>query len=422
MRVAEAIDPALLFDPATYADGVPHAEFARRRREAPVAWVREKPLIRRSGARSVAVRGTGYWAVTRHATIAAVSKRREVFSSALRGAFLPDPKSAAELEQNRRLVINMDPPDHGRIRQTVAAAFQPKLVLALHGAMLAEAHALLGELRGREFDAVTELAAELPLRAICAFVGMPAADRTLLMRWSNSLVGFDDPDFSAAEIDAYKRAFIDVQAYAIGLIRSKRRTPAEDLTSALVHGPLADGTISEAEFCSLFLLLVIAGNETTRHLLSGALLALSEHAEQRRGLIADPTLIRSAVEELLRYVSPVMQMRRTALTDTELEGQAIAAGDKVVLYYISGNYDEEVFTDPHRLDLARQPNPHLGFGIGPHFCLGAALARVEATALLEALGPELERFELTAAPERLQSNFVNGLKSMPARIRGGSGG
>ncbi|MGO9955396.1 MAG: cytochrome P450, partial [Solirubrobacteraceae bacterium] len=385
--------------------------------QAPVAWVDEKPLIRRSGERLVEVRGTGYWAVTRHAAIAEVSKQRSLFSSAARGAFLPDPKSAGELAQNRRLLIHMDPPDHGRIRQTVASAFKPKIVRAWREVILSEARALLDAVRGREFDAVTELCAELPLRAICTFVGMPRQDRALLLQWSNALVGFDDPDFSAAQIDAYKRAFVDAQAYARSLIADKRRTPADDLASELVHGALADGTISQAEFCSLFQLLVIAGNETTRHLLSGALLALHEDAGQRRALIADPALLPTAVEELMRYVSPVMQMRRTAVHDTELEGTPIAAGDKVVMYYISGNYDEDVFAQPHRLDLARRPNPHLGFGIGPHFCLGAALARIEAAALLEALGPDLDRFEPTAAPERLQSNFVNGLKSMPARIR-----
>jgi cytochrome P450 len=391
---------------------------ARRRREAPVAWVQEKPLARRSGDREVVVKGSGYWAVTRHATIVAVSRRRDVFSSGHRGAFLPDPKSPQELEQIRRLLINMDPPDHGRIRLTVQTAFKPKMIGLLKGSIAAQARGLLDGLRQREeFDAVRELAAELPLLAIASFVGMPLEDCGLLFDWSNNLVGIDDPDFGAAEVDAYKRTFVELTAYALELAREKRRHPADDLVSHLVAEALDPGLITEAEFASLFLMLVVAGNETTRHLLAGSLRALTEWPDQRDRLIADPALIPTAVEELLRFVSPVMQFRRTALSDAELDGQAVRAGDKVALYYVSGNYDESVFDQPERLDLARRPNPHLAFGIGPHFCLGAALARLEAAAVLEAFGADLARFELTARPERLQSNFVNGLKTMPARIR-----
>jgi cytochrome P450 len=420
MRVTTAPhpDPALLFDPATYGHGVPYDELARRRREDPVGWVEEKPLERRSGDRTVTVRGSGYWAVVRHATIVAVSRDRERFSSGLRGAFLPDPKSPQDLDGVRRLLISMDPPDHGRIRRAIAAGFKPKTIALLRDATLAQACDLVDRVRGAgEFDAVAELAAELPLRAIASLVGMPAEDRPILRSWSNALVGFDDPDFADADINAYKRAMGDATAYALELARVRRARPGDDLVTALVHDALDQGVITEGEFASLFLLLVIAGNETTRHLLSGGLATLAAWPQERDRLIADPTLIPSAVEELMRFVAPVMQFRRTAVVDTELDGRAVRAGDKVVLYYVSGNRDESVFDEPDQLDVARKPNPHLGFGIGPHFCLGAALARLEAAALLTALGDDLARLELTAAPRRLQSNFVNGIKSMPAWIR-----
>ncbi|MGO9954984.1 MAG: cytochrome P450 [Solirubrobacteraceae bacterium] len=421
MRVADAELPApdgVLFDPATYERGIPHAELARRRREAPVAWVAETPLPRHSGDRMALVSGSGYWAVTRHATIADVSRRREVFSSGERGAFLPDPKSPADLEQTRRLLNNMDPPDHPRIRRAVASAFKPKVVSELRAGLLQQAQRLVAEAAAREeFDAVADLCAELPLLAIADLLGMPRSDRHLLGRWSSVLVGFDDPDLGAGSVEAYGRVFVDANAYALELARAKRRRPGDDLVSGLVAGPVAEGELSEREYCSLFILLGIAGNETTRHLLSGALAALWEWPQERDRLVADPGLLGSAVEELLRYVSPVMQFRRTATVDTELDGQPISAGDKVVLLYVSGNYDDTVFDDPMRLRLDRDPNPHLAFGFGPHFCLGAALARLEAAVLLEALLPHLSRLEPTAPPRRVRSNFVNGIKTMPARIR-----
>jgi cytochrome P450 len=416
MRLADSPDPALLFDPATYVDGVPHAELARRRREAPVAWVDEKPLVRRDGERSAVVRGSGYWAVTRHAAIVDVSRRRLDFSSAARGAFLPDPRSAQDLARTRQLLVSMDPPDHARIRQSVAAAFKPGAIAQLRTAVGDHARRLVAPLQGRtSFDAVRDVCAELPLLAIADFVGMAPADRGLLLEWSTSLVGLDDPDVGASQVAAYKRAFADAHAYALELAREKRRRPADDLTSRIVRDAVGS-VISEREYCNLFLLIVVAGNETTRHLLSGALQALLDWPSERDRLVADLELVPTAVEELMRYVSPVVQFRRTATADTQIDGQPVRAGDKVVLYYASGNRDEAVFDEPDRLDLSRHPNPHLGFGIGPHFCLGAALARMECAALLEALAPWLARLEPAGPPQRLASNFVNGLKAMPCRI------
>jgi len=418
VRLATSADPGLLADPSVFAAGVPHEELARRRREAPVAWVEERPLRRTGAGVAVDVGGTGYWAVTRYWTVSNVGRDPATFSSAERGAFVPDPKSYQDLERTRRLLINMDEPQHKRIRGVVADAFSPRVVALLADGLRAHAASIVASALERdELDAVRDLAAELPLRALADLFGMPRDDRRLLFEWSNNVVGFDDPDYAAGDVEVYKRTFLDVFAYALELARAKREHPGDDLVSGLVEAGIgAEASLSEEEYCHLWLLLAVAGNETTRHLLSGSLLALVEWPDERDRLIARPDLTRSAVEELLRWVTPTMQFRRTALRDTELDGQEIRAGEKVVLYYASANRDETVFPEPDRLDLARHPNPHLAFGIGPHFCLGAHLARLEAAIMLDALRPHLASFELTGPVVRLQSTFMNGIKSMPARF------
>jgi cytochrome P450 len=411
------LDPWYLSDPATYVAGVPHAELARLRREAPVAWVEEKPLWR-TGSRGerVATRGTGYWAVTRHATVTLVCREREVFSSAHRGVFLADPKSRRDLERTRQFLINMDAPEHKRLRQFVALAFTPRTVAVLVDRIRAEARSLVDGIRERgRFDVVRDLAAELPLISLADLLGIPREDRGLLYEWSNNLVGFDDPEYGGGRVDVYQKTFADAFRYSLELAEAKRRRPGDDLVTGLVTTQVDGGQLNEREYCHLWVMLVVAGNETTRHLLSGSLLALSEWPEQRRRL-EDGAAVDVAVEEMLRWVSPVMQFCRTAMRDFELEGQHIREGDKVALYWASANRDESVFAAPDRLDLLRHPNHHLAFGIGPHFCLGAHLARLEARAMLEALRPHLAAFELDGRPVRLASNFMNAIKSMPARF------
>jgi cytochrome P450 len=410
--------PGLISDPATYVAGVPHAEFERLRREEPVAWVDEPPLLRyRADGAALAVRGTGYWAVTRHATVVAVSRDTVTYSSAERGSFLADPRSRQDLERTRQFLINMDAPEHRRVRQLLAAAFTPRTLRLLEGRVREHARSLVDALLDRdEFDLVRDLAAELPLLTLADLLGVPHEDRAQLHRWSDNLVGFDDPEFGGGRIDVYKRTFVEAFAYAMELARARRRSPGDDLVSELVRAEAGGGRMSDQEYCHSWLLLVVAGNETTRHLLSGGLHALLEWPDQLRLLAERPDLVPAAVEELLRWVSPIVQFRRTATRDVELEGTAVAAGDKVVMYYASANRDEAVFDRPDRLDLARDPNPHLAFGIGPHFCLGAHLARLEAAILLETLRPHLARLRLAGPPVRLESNFMNGVKAMPARF------
>ena len=379
--------------PATYAAGVPYAEFARRRRDEPVGWVEEPALWRHSTAGRTAEQGTGYWAVTRYDDVLAASRRPDLFSSQRRGAFLADPRTPADLRNARQLLVNLDAPQHARalVRAVVTAG---------------------------EFDVVTDLAAELPLLVLADLLGLPRDDRHLLYRWSNHLVGFDDPEFGGGDVEAYRRTFAEAFQYALALAADRRAEPRDDLATMLATAEVDGRRLSDREFCHFWLLLVVAGNETTRHLVSGSLAALAADPVQAGRLADGEVAVGTAVEELIRWVTPIMQFRRTATAGVELSGQHIAEGDKVVLYYTSANRDEGAFAGGGVLDLGRDPNPHLAFGVGPHFCLGVHLARLELATMLEQLRPYLSGLTLTAAPVRLESNFVNAVKSMPARLVG----
>ncbi|WP_378730194.1 cytochrome P450 [Nocardia brasiliensis] len=413
----ESLPIESIADPRTYADGVPHAVFDHLREHQPVAWI-EEPLLARGGVGGARVRwkGSGYWALTRHGDVAEASRRPTVFSSAAKGAFLVDPRTRADLERDRQLLVNMDDPQHVTLRKAINSAFSRKAVRHLHADIARHAHAVVARVLAAErFDAVADLAAELPLLVLAELLGMPPADRRLLYDWSNRLVGFDDPAFGGGDIQTYRDTFAEAYAYALRLAADRRRDPGDDIVSMLVHADIGGRPIREVEFCQLWVLLVVAGNETTRNLISGALLELA----RQPALLTEAADTARAVEELLRWVTPIMQFRRTATEDTELSGQLIRAGDKVVLYYISANRDRRVFDAPDRLRLARDPNPHLAFGVGPHFCLGAHLARLEAVTLFDELRPHLHRFELLGPATRLASNFTNGITSLPARFVAG---
>jgi cytochrome P450 len=391
-------DRPRLSDPKAYAHGVPHHEFARRRRLAPVSWVDESEP------------GSGYWAVTTHAALTAALRAPDIFSSAARGAFLKD------REGGRQLLVNMDAPEHTRLRRYLSRAFSPRAVVRLRDSIHAHARAIVADLLRREqFDAVCDLAAELPLLVLTDLLGLPRQDRHLIFRWGNRLVGFDDPEYGGGAA-AYREALLEMFAYALELASQRRRRHGDDLVSALLTAQLDGRRLTETEFCHLWILLVVAGNETTRHLLSGGLQTLVEWRAERDRLVADPQLIPTAVDELLRWITPIMQFRRTATRDTELAGQPIREGDKVVLYFISANRDDAVFASPDRLDLGRSPNPHVTFGVGPHYCLGAHLAREEAAIMLGELRPHLDRLVVTEPVVRLESNFMNGIKSITARF------
>lgn len=405
----------VIADPATFARGVPHEEFAELRAAGGVSWVDEPALWRHSAAGRALQRGSGFWAVTTHEAIIEASRRPEDFSSALKGAFLVDPRTQADLQTARQLLVNMDAPQHSRIRKLVTSVFTPRAIRELSENVHQHASEVVERAVAAEsFDGVTDLAAELPLLVLSDLLGMPREDRHLLYRWSNNLVGFDDPEYGGGDIEVYRGTFAEAFKYALGIAYERRDHPRDDLISLLANAELNGKRLADREFCQFWLLLVVAGNETTRHLISNSV----------QLLLADPALqvafndepVTSAVEEFVRLVTPIMQFRRTATRDVTLAGKQIAAGDKVVLYYVSGNRDKRVFDEPDQVQLGRDPNPHLSFGIGPHFCLGAHLARMEAAAMLDALRPHLSRLRHAGPVVRLESNFVNGIKSMPLSI------
>jgi cholest-4-en-3-one 26-monooxygenase len=392
-----------LFDPDAYADGVPHETFARLRREAPV-YRHPQP-----GA-------SPFWAVTRYRDIVAVSRDWATYSSERRGALLREPPEEA-LATQRLMMLNMDPPRHTKLRSLVNKGFTPRMIAVLTEPVRRVCNELVDTVaeRGR-CDFVTEIAAELPLQVIAELLGIPQADRHQVFEWSNTMVGSDDPEWRGSPEDA-QAAAMSMYAYANDLAVQRKGSPREDLVSVLMQAEVDGEQLTEMEFDLFFLLLAVAGNETTRNLISGGMLALIEHPDEWRRLREDRSLLDTGVEELLRWVTPVMQFQRTAQRDTEIAGVAIAEGERVGLFYVSANRDETVFEDPMRFDLGRSPNEHITFGAGgPHFCLGNSLARLEIRTMFDVLLDRAPDIELDGPPRKLRSNFLNGLKSMPVRF------
>jgi cytochrome P450 len=397
-----------------FAEGVPHETFALLRREAPVWWY-DWPL------------GRGYWCVTKHADVVAVSRDTKTFTSE-QGANLED------LDEEQRIVrqsmLETDPPRHTRLRGLVGPSFTPRAIKAYELALRELTAAVLDNaLPLGEFDFIEEVAKQLPIRVLARLLGAPDEDTDRLIDWGDRMIGNTDPELAdvlsdGPESDQYRMlpfrspASLELFEYAHQIAAARRRAPEEDLVSKLVQSEIEGERLTEQEIDAMFLLLVVAGNETTRQAIAHGMLALAEHREQWRRLADDPQLVWTAgADEILRWSSPVLHFRRTATRDVELGGQTIRAGDKVVVWYVSANFDEEVFADPLRFDVGRQPNPHITFGGGgPHFCLGAHLAKLEVQVMFDALLPRLADIELTGRPERMRTNFTNALKRMPVRV------
>ncbi|MEA2922719.1 MAG: hypothetical protein QOF07_2684, partial [Bradyrhizobium sp.] len=304
-----------------------------------------------------------------------------------------------------------------RYRLLINKGFTPRMVKQLDDSMRDRATRIVDAICEKgECDFVTDVAAELPLQVIADILGVPQEDRFRVFDWSNRLIGADDPEYAVAT-DNPMEAAMELYAYAHNLAADRRENPKDDIVSILLRAEVEGHTLSELEFDMFFLLLTVAGNETTRNALAHGMLALIEHPEQRQKLIDDPSRIAGGVEEILRWGSPVMCFRRTATQDLEVGGQLVKAGDKVVIWYISANRDETVFDDPYTFDVSRDPNPHISFGGGgPHFCLGANLARMEMNVMYEELLERLPDMELNGPVERLQSHFINGIKHLPVRF------
>ena len=431
-------DTEVVFDPASYVSGVPFDALARLRRDQSVVWVPEIPVLGWP-------EGPGFWLVLRYGDVESVLTRPEFFSSALGATQIRDPATPEALRYVQRMMLNMDPPEHARLRRLLQRSFTPRAVAKLEDEIRGHARAICDRVlvgpRG-ECDFAKDLAAELPLRTLADVLGMPEQDRWLLFDWSNRVIGYQDPDYAAsAEFDPAagtpmaaealaqrpvpdgdgrmpdprtREGMPDLYAYAHLLAEHKRRHPGDDVMSILLAQTDDNGgQVSVAEFENMFWLFAVAGNETLRNGLPGACVALLEHPQAAAELRADPALMPTAVDEMLRWWTPVMTFRRTAAVDCELGGQVIRAGEKVVVSFTSANRDEAVFADPDRFDIRRQPNPHLVFGYGPHFCLGAHLARTQMRALFEEVLARTSSLSYAGAPSYLRSNFQRGIKRLP---------
>ena len=394
-----------LMDLDMIAERVPHEELTFLRREAPV-WLHPES------------RGPGCWVVSKYDDVVKISRDWETFSSdAHRGGVIgmeenPEAQAAADLEGN--MMLTMDPPRHTRYRKLVNKGFTPRRVAALEEqARLTSTRIIDRVIEKGEADYVVDIAAELPLAVIADLMGVPEDDHHKIFDWSNQLVGSQDPEYQVSRDEVMSSA-IELFQYANALGKQRRNEPKDDIVTALLTAEVDGDTLTEQDFDLFFMLLAVAGNETTRNVLSHGALALMEHPEEYRKLVANPDLMPNAVEEILRWATPVMYFRRNATTDYELRGQEIKEGDKVSIWYMSANRDEDVFDDPFRFDVERTPNEHVAFGGGgPHFCLGASLARLELRVMLTELMRRMPDMEMAGPPVRLRSNFLNGIKHLP---------
>jgi cytochrome P450 len=404
-----------LVDPDNYVERIPFEWFDELRRRAPVVW-HEEPAGNQ-----------GFWAVTRYDDLVTVHMDWQTFSSE-RGAVALEELDEKQL-RIRKTMLETDPPRHRELRNICNKRFSARGVGAYEEFIREVARGVLDRaLEKEEFDFVPEISRELPIRFLCAIFTVPQEDAPMLIEWGDAMIGNQDPEYSAAvvdQVDTEEFKYLpfrsptahEVFEYALRQRDLRADEPQDDVITALTVAQ-REGILTEREFQNYFSLLMIAGNETTRHTISHGMHALMEHPEQLRRLQEDPSLIPHAAEEILRWATPVLHFRRTASRDTELRGQRIREGDKVVTWYISANRDELRFEDPHRFDIAR-PNAHehVTFGPGgPHFCLGAHLAKLETRVLFQELLPRLRSIEPTGPVRRMRSNFVNGIKHMPVRV------
>jgi cytochrome P450 len=396
-----------------------HAVFDLLRRERPFAYFAEPDI-------PMVEPGPGYYAVTRYADLEALSSRPAVFCSGEGAVSILD--IPADLNEFYGSMISMDDPRHAKIRRLVSKTFTPRMLERVVDSVREIVDDVLAQARRKAeagdgtIDVVADIAAPIPLRVICDMMGVPAEDRALVLTQSNIVLSGGDPDLIENQDDpltAVLEAGIAMAGVMERLAAERVANPRDDLTTALVTTEVDGERLTHQEIASFFILLLVAGNETTRNAISQGVLALSENPEQRARWAADPGLDRTAVEEIVRWTSPITWMRRTATQDGEVNGHRFTAGDKFLLFYAAANRDPEVFRDPQVFDLTRDPNPHVGFGAkGPHFCLGAHLARREIAVTFRALFEQLPDLEVAGEPDRLRSSFVNGIKRLPARLTG----
>ena len=400
-----ALDDIDLLEDA-WAAGVPLEAFARLRAEDPVHFHPEPD-------------GPGFYAVTKHADVRTISRDPATYSSELGATFIDDQTDEA-LAQLRLSILNMDPPKHNRYRRLVSRGFTPRVVQSLDEAIERRAVRIVDDVIERgEVEFVEDIAAKLPLEMICEMIGLPEADWPRMFELSNKLVGFDDPEYQLTPEDGAVAA-AEIYGYCDAIAADRRVNPRDDLMTALVHNEVDGERLDDLELNLFFVTLVVAGNETTRNLITHSMLALADNPGEAERLRQNPSLWPTAVEEMLRWGTSIHNFRRTVTTDTTLRGVPLRAGDKVVMYYLSANRDEEVFVEPERFDVGRTPNDHVSFGGGGvHHCLGANLARAEIGAIMRQVTERMPDLELVDAPARLRSDFVNGIKRAPGRFTPG---
>ncbi|HLS00031.1 MAG TPA: cytochrome P450 [Mycolicibacillus parakoreensis] len=396
-------------DPDVIEGGIPVAEFAELRRTAPVWWNEQAPG-------STIFDDDGYWVISKHADIKAISRDSEVWSTNLKGAVmrLPDGVTADQLELTKALLINHDPPEHTRLRKIISKLFTPRAVAGLEDKLATAAHDIVAEAAAKgSGNFVDDVAMKLPLLAIADLIGVPEADREKLFHWTNLIMNTDDPDFDCDPAVANA----ELMGYAYTMAEERRRCPADDIVTRLVQADVDGEALGEAEFAFFVILLAVAGNETTRNAMTHGINAFIENPRQWE--IYKAQRPESAADEIVRWSTPVHCFQRTAKTDVQIGGVTIGEGQRAGLFYSSANFDEDVFDHPFEFDITRNPNPHLGFGgQGTHYCIGANLARMEIRLIFDEIATQMPDITKLGEPQRLRSGWINGIKDLQLSYRG----
>ncbi|KAA1417066.1 cytochrome P450 [Nocardioides humilatus] len=405
-------------DPDINWSAVPHDQFRELRGRGAATWVQQQPGSYDGFAPES---GTGYWALTRHADVAAVSKDSRRFSSAENGAIIrfPEGMDRASVEMQRVMILNQDAPEHSTMRHIVSRAFTPRSITQLEQIMRERSRKIVSDAVARgSGEFVEEVAAELPLQAIADLIGVPQNDRKKLFHWSNQMLAGDDPDYQ--EVDGQEAA-AEVLMYAMAMAADRKAAPRDDIVTKLLQADLNDASgggrgLTDDEFGYFVIILTVAGNETTRNAITHGMNAFFDNPDQWE--LWKRERPETMVDEVVRWATPVTVFQRTALTDVEVGGVEVKQGQRVGLFYASANFDEDVFNDPFRFDITRDPNPHVGFGgHGAHYCLGANLARQEINMIFNALADLAPDITKAAEPRRLRHGWINGIKELQVRYR-----
>jgi cholest-4-en-3-one 26-monooxygenase len=393
-------------DPDLLEQRLPVEEFVELRRTAPVWWNAQPHGI-------AGFQDDGYWVVSRHADVKEISRDTETFSSAENTAIIRfnEGMTREQIEAQRLILLNMDPPDHTKVRRIVSRGFTPRAVEALREPLRERARRIVDEaLAAGSGDFVEQVSCELPLQAIAELLGVPQEDRKKIFNWSNEMVAYDDPEY---DIDP-ETAAAEIVGYFAAMAEDRRANPRDDIVSKLVHADIDGEALTDDEFGFFVILLAVAGNETTRNAITHGMLAFFDHPDQWELFKRERP--ETAADEIVRWATPIVSFQRTAIRDTVLSGVEIKKGQRVGMFYSSANFDPDVFEDPQRFDITRDPNPHLGFGgQGAHYCLGANLARLEIGLMFNAIADVVPDIAKVGDPRRLRSGWINGVKEVQVK-------